>query len=177
MHPRSEFRARVATMPVSGEDDPHLARWLQPEGVLCDIDVSNAAALFDIAAKEIARRHGLEAAPIARALSRREQAGSTSLGDGLAIPHARISGIAEPLTLLIRLDKGIAFDAPDGVPAGLFLFIMVPLADHHAHLQLLAAIAHVFSNREFRRAIDAATDASAISELLKAGLARIAATS
>ena len=174
MHPRSEFRARVATMPVSGEDDPHLARWLQPEGVLCDVDVESTAALFELAANEIARRHGLEAAPIARALARREQTGSTSLGDGFAIPHARISGIAEPLTLLIRLGKGIDFQAPDGVPVELFLFIVVPLADQHAHLQLLAAIATVFSNREFRRAIDVATDASAMGELLKAGIARIA---
>jgi PTS system nitrogen regulatory IIA component len=161
-------------MPVNGEDDPHLARWLQPEGVLCDVDVKNTSALFALASLEIARRHGLEAAPIARALSRREQSESTALGDGFAIPHARISGIAEPLTLLIRLDKGIAFDAPDGVPVELFLFIMVPLADQHAHLQLLAAIAHVFSKREFRRAIGAAADASAMSELLRAGIARIA---
>ena len=174
MQARSEFRKRVAAMPVRGEDDPHLARWLQPESVLCDVDVKNTAALFDLAAKEIARRHGLEAAPIARALARREQTGSTSLGNGFAIPHARISGIAEPLTLLIRLDNGIAFDAPDGVPVGLFLFIMVPLADQHTHLQLLSAIAHVFSIREFRRAIDVATDASAMSELLRAGIAGIA---
>ncbi|MCK9688032.1 PTS sugar transporter subunit IIA [Scleromatobacter humisilvae] len=174
MHPRSEFRKRVATMPVSGEDDPHLARWLQPESVLCDVDVQDATALFDLASKEIARRHGLEPAPIARALARREQTGSTSLGNGFAIPHARISGIAEPLTLLIRLDEGIAFDAPDGIPVELFLFIMVPLADQHAHLQLLAAIAHVFSNREFRRAFDVATDGPAMSGLLRAGIAGIA---
>ncbi len=174
MHPRSEFRKRVAEMPVSGEDDPYLARWLQPESVLCDAVVDDTAALFDLAAKEIARRHGLDAAPIVRALGRREQTGSTSMGDGFAIPHARISGISEPLTLLIRLDRGIDFDAPDGIPVELFLFIMVPLADQHAHLQLLAAIAHVFSNREFRRAIDAAPDAPAMGELLKAGVARIA---
>ena len=174
MHARSEFRKRVAEMPVSGEDDPYLARWLQPEGVLCDVDAGNTSALFDLAAQEIARRHGLEAAPIVRALARREQTGSTSLGAGFAIPHARISGISEPLTMLIRLNSAIDFDAPDDLPVDLFLFIMVPLADQHAHLQLLAAIAHVFSNHKFRRAIDAAPDASAMGELLRAGIARIA---
>ena len=173
MHTRSEFGKRVAEMPVSGEDDPYLARWLQPESVLCDVDVGGAVALFDLAATEIARMHGLDAAPIARALGRREQTGSTSLGNGFAIPHARISGISEPLTLLVRLDHGIDFDAPDKVPVDLFLFIMVPLADQHAHLQLLAAVAHVFSKREFRRAIDAAADAPAMGELLKAGIAHI----
>jgi PTS system nitrogen regulatory IIA component len=161
-------------MPVRGEDDAHLVRWLQPESVLRSDDVTDGPALFELAAAEIASRHGLEAAPIARALARREQCGSTALGDRFAIPHARIAGIAEPLTLLIRLDRGIDFDAPDGHPVEFFLFIMVPLADQNAHLQLLAAIAQVFSNREFRRALDAATDVPAMVELLKTEIADLA---
>ena len=174
MQSRSEFRRRVARMPVTGEDDACLSRWLQPEKILYGAEASDIAGLFDIAAAEIARAHGLDAAPVSRALARREQAESTALGNGFAIPHARIAGIDEPLTLLIRLAKGIDARAPDGAAVDYFLFIMVPLDDQHAHLQLLAAVAQLFSDGRFRTALDAAPDAGAMADALKAGIARIA---
>jgi PTS system nitrogen regulatory IIA component len=174
MQSRSEFRRRVARMPVTGEDDACLSRWLQPEKILPEAEASDMAGLFDIAAAEIARTHGLDAGPVRRALERREQAESTALGNGFAIPHARIAGIDEPLTLLIRLAKGIDARAPDGAAVDYFLFIMVPLGDQHAHLQLLAAVAQLFSDGRFRTALDAAQDAEAMADALKAGIARIA---
>jgi len=172
MHSRSEFLKRVSDMPVHGEDDPHLTRWLQPEQILFGVEARDAAALFDIAAQEIAKIHGLDAGPVLRALARREQAESTALGNGFAIPHARIAGIEEPITLLVRLAEGIAFHAPDRAAVDLFVFIMVPLGDQHAHLELLAAIAQLFSDRQFRSQLDAATRAEAMAQALKAGIAR-----
>ena len=174
MQSRSDFHRRVADMPVTGEDDPYLVRWLQPEKILCDAEADDVAGLFDLAAREISRAHELDAGPVRRALARREQAGSTALGKGFAIPHARIAGVDEPLTLLIRLAKGIAFQAPDERVVDLFLFIMVPLGDQHAHLQLLAAVAQLFSDGGFRQQLDSATDADAMAQALKVGIARIA---
>ena len=172
MPSRSEFLKRVSDMPVTGEDDPYLARWLQPEKILFGVDAKDTASLFDIAAQEIARIHGVDPGPVLRALTRREQAESTALGNRFAIPHARIAGIDEPITLLIKLSEGIAFRAPDGVAVDLFLFIMVPLGDHHAHLQLLAAMAQLFSDTLFRSALNTAVNAEAMAQTLKAGIAR-----
>jgi len=172
MPSRSEFLKRVSDMPVTGEDDPHLARWLQPEKILFGVDARDTAALFDAAAQEISRIHGVDPGPVLRALARREQAESTALGDRFAIPHARIAGIDEPVTLLIRLSKGIEFHAPDRAAVDLFLFIMVPLGDHHAHLQLLAAMAQLFSDTGFRSELDAASSAETMARTLKAGIAR-----
>ncbi len=172
MPSRSEFLKRVSDMPVTGEDDPHLARWLQPEKILFGVDAKDTASLFDIAAREIARIHGVDPGPVLRALTRREQAESTALGNRFAIPHARIAGIDEPITLLIRLSDGIEFQAPDRAAVDLFLFIMVPLDDHHAHLQLLAAMAQLFSDGRFRSELDAAANAEATAQTLKAGIAR-----
>ena len=174
MPTKSEFRNRLADMPVQGEDDPFLARCLEPEKILCDVRASDMAGLFDLAAREIGRLHGLDPGPVFRALSRREQAEPTALGSGFAIPHARIAGIEEPLTLLIRLDSGIEFHAPDATPVDLFLFIMVPLGDQHAHLQLLAVMAQLFSDRRFRLDLDGASSAAAMAGVLKAGIYRIA---
>src|SRR5450631_504492 len=76
------------------------------------------------------------------------QTGSTALGAGFAIPHARINGIARPLTLFMRTRLPVAFDAPDGKPVSDLLAIMVP-ADgaKEDHLQLLALVARLFSAR------------------------------
>lgn len=172
MPSRSEFVKRVSDMPISGEDDPHLVRWLQPERILCGVDAKDTAGLFDIAAQEIARIHGVDPGPVLRALTRREQAESTALGNRFAIPHARITGIDEPITVLIRLSHGIEFQAPDRAAVDLFLFIMVPLGDQHAHLQLLAAMAQLFSDATFRSDLNAAANAEAMAQTLKSGIAR-----
>ena len=172
MPSRSEFLKRVSDMPVTGEDDPHLARWLQPEKILSGVDARDTAALFDLAAREIARIHDVDPGPVLRALTRREQAEPTALGNRFAIPHARIAGIDEPVTLLIRLSEGIDFQAPDRAAVDLFLFIMVPLGDRHAHLQLLAAMAQLFSDEGFRSRLDAASNAEAMAQTLRVGIAR-----
>jgi PTS system nitrogen regulatory IIA component len=80
------------------------------------------------------------------------------LGQGVAIPHARIPGIARPLTLFMRSRLAMEFDAPDGRLVSNFLFIMVPEGgDAEAHLQLLASVAEMFSDRVFRARLDAAS--------------------
>ena len=90
MPSRSEFLRRVSDMPVTGEDDPYLARWLQPEKVLFGVDAKDTAGLFNIAAQEIARIHGIDPGPVFRALTRREQAESTALGNRFAMEPVHV---------------------------------------------------------------------------------------
>jgi PTS system nitrogen regulatory IIA component len=132
--------------------------WLRPQEVVLDVDVQDGKGAIEVAAAHIGRAHGLDPAPILRALMRREQAGSTALGHGVAIPHGRIAGLARPLTLFMRTRKSIPFGAPDGKPVSTWLVIMVP-ADGATdeHLQLLALVAGAFSDRDFRASIAAAT--------------------
>jgi PTS system nitrogen regulatory IIA component len=134
--------------------------WLHPQEIVLDVDVANRAGALAIAAACIGRTHGIDAATISRALARREEVGSTALGQGVAIPHARIGGLLRPLTLFMRTRYPIEFDAPDGKPVTNLLVIMVP-ADGATdeHLQLLALVASTFSDREFRAALSAATTA------------------
>jgi nitrogen PTS system EIIA component len=134
--------------------------WLAPQEILLDVDVADRRQALEAAAAVIANTHGLEHAPILRALWRREQVGSTALGQGVAIPHARITGIARPLTLFIRPRYAIAFDAPDGKLVSSILVILVP-ADGSAddHLQLLASLATAFSDRAFRARLAEASTA------------------
>lgn len=133
---------------------------LRPQEIVLDVDVPNRGRAIEVAAQYIGRAHGLDAAPIARALWRREQVGSTALGQGIAIPHARIAGIQRPLTLFMRSRYAIEFDAPDGKPVSHFLVIMVPQdGATDDHLQLLARAAEAFADRGFRATLAASTTA------------------
>ncbi len=101
--------------------------------------------------------------PCFRALWRRELVGSTALGCGIAIPHARIDGIKAPTTLYLRAKWPIDFAAPDGKPVRHLLVIMVPTdGDTDAHLQLLAAVAQGLTERALRDRLTAANDEGAI---------------
>ena len=75
---------------------------LVPQAVALDLEVHGKMALLHAAAQMLKGFCRIEAEPIFRALHRREQAGSTAVGNGLAIPHARIPGIDRPLTLYLR---------------------------------------------------------------------------
>jgi PTS system nitrogen regulatory IIA component len=144
---------------------------------LIDVPLRGSAHALEVIANAISARRGLDPGPVFRALSRREQAGSTGLGGGFAIPHARISGIERPLTLLLRAKHPIPFQAPDGDPVSLMLAILVPQdGDKDDHLQLLALVAELFSKPGFRAQLDTSTDAVAISAAFRAGVSRLRGT-
>jgi len=160
------------------DDVTKIATWLQPQSILLDVDVRDRPHALEIAAATICRAQGLDPAPVFRALWRREQAESTALGEGFAIPHARIGGIARPITLFMRTRLAIAFDAPDLRPVSQLLVIMVPEdGAKDDHLQLLALVARLFSNGGFRTRLDRATDAAAVADVFRAGVARVASSS
>jgi PTS system nitrogen regulatory IIA component len=136
-----------------------IAGYLCPEEIVLDLDVPDKEQALQAAAAAIAQTHGLKTPPVFRALWRREQVGSTALGQGVAIPHARISGIDRPLTVYLRPKQAIPFDAPDGKPVSMMLVIMVP-ADGATddHLELLALVARMFSDSTFRHRLQRVSD-------------------
>jgi len=136
---------------------------IDPCDVVLDVELHNRRHALELAAAAFGRSLGLDPDPIFRALWRRELVGSTALGCGIAIPHARIDGIAEPTTLYLRAKWPIDFAAPDGKPVRHLLVIVVPTdGDAEAHLRLLAAAAQKFTERTFRDRLTAADDAHAI---------------
>ena len=148
--------------------------WLQPQEILLDVDARDREHALEIAAAAIGKAHALDPMPILRALRRREQVGSTALGNGFAIPHARIGGIARPTTVFIRTTIALPFDAPDHKPVSHLLVIMVPSdGANEDHLRLLALVARLFSDAVFRNEIHAAPDVATATEAFRAGIARL----
>jgi PTS system nitrogen regulatory IIA component len=79
-------------------------------------------------------------------LLERERLGSTGLGQGIALPHARMKELPQAYGAFIQLRKGVEFDAFDNHPVDLAFALLVPESATEEHLQLLAALASMFSN-------------------------------
>ncbi|MGV8844302.1 MAG: PTS IIA-like nitrogen regulatory protein PtsN [Pseudomonas sp.] len=92
----------------------------------------------------------LEAKSIFESLIAREKLGSTGFGNGIAIPHCRLTGCPTPISALLRLEAPIDFDAIDGAPVDLLFVLLVPQAATDAHLELLRQIASMLDRSEVR---------------------------
>ncbi len=99
----------------------------------------------------------LTASEIFNGLIAREKLGSTGIGDGVAIPHARMKGTDECTGAFIRLPQPVDFEASDDQPVDLIFGLLVPEQSTEAHLNMLRALAEMFS------------DAQCLSELREAG--------
>ena len=114
----------------------------------------------------IERSQRLGAAPVFRALWRREQAASTGVGNGFAIPHARIPKIVDPVTAYVRMKAPVDFAAPDRKRVSELFVILVPADGDEEDLLLLALIAEAFSDRDLRARLAAASNVSDVRSAL-----------
>ncbi len=97
----------------------------------------------------------------------REQVMSTSIDDGIAVPHARITGLKTPLVALGLSARGIDFDAKDGKPARVIFLIITPRGEHRRQLELLADIGQSFRDPEFVERLSRVTNYTEFLSLLK----------
>ena len=91
-------------------------------------------------------------------LLNRERLGSTALGKGIALPHGRIENIEKPIIAILTLENGVDFEAPDEQPVDIIFALLVPIECNEKHLQLLAALASLFNESDFREKIRGASE-------------------
>ncbi len=88
----------------------------------------------------------------------REKMGSTGIGNGIALPHGRLSKLERPIGVLIKCDEPFPFDAIDGKPVDLLFALFVPESEHQQHLATLAEVARKLSQKEVCRAMRKASN-------------------
>src|SRR5262245_12802289 len=115
-----------------------IADFLSPSEVLIDVRGSKKDQLLQELARRIAAAVNLPADEISSALLKREELGSTGTGAGIAIPHARIHGLARPFGLFVRMKQPIAFSAIDDRPVDLIFVLSLPSTTQSGHLEALA---------------------------------------
>ncbi len=151
------------------EDRVNLLRSiLTVDNVLLDFNADGRAEIFGAVAQRWHENNGLDEAEVIAGLNMREELGSTGLGHGLAIPHARVKALDKPLAAFARLKQPIDFDAPDAVPVGDFFVLTVPSHATEMHLQILAEVAEKMSNSGFRNELRAANTAEEVVRLFSA---------
>lgn len=137
----------------------HPSSFITPAGVRARQHASSKKRLLELAATTVTEVNpGLDRRIVFNAFMARERLGSTGLGYGVAIPHCRCGGCMQPLGVLITLDDGIAFDAPDDQPVDILIALVVPEEQNARHLEMLAALAESLESPEFRRQLRAADD-------------------
>jgi len=141
---------------------------LSPADVLLDIDAVSKRGVFERVAALFEERHGLASAKVTDGLHARERLGSTALGHGVALPHARIKGLTQPVAAYVRTRLPIAFDAPDGKPVADMIVLLVPEKATDLHLQLLAEVAQMFADPSFRERLRMCTDGIEVHRLVAA---------
>ncbi|MDR3461582.1 MAG: PTS sugar transporter subunit IIA [Beijerinckiaceae bacterium] len=118
-----------------------LSSLLQPTYCMIDQRFSGKAQCLAELARRAATALGIDPNQVAQALNHRESLGSTGLGSGIALPHARLASISKPFCLLARLREPLAFDAVDEKPVDLICLVLLPERQSSEQLNVLAAIA------------------------------------
>ncbi len=112
---------------------------------------------------------GLDPQRVFDHLLERERLGSTGLGHGIALPHARMPELDRAVGAFLRLPQGIGFDAIDDRPVDLAFALLVPQEATEEHLQLLAKLASMFGNPRLTESLRRAEDTEAILRLIEEG--------
>ncbi len=126
---------------------------LSPDRIFIDTDISSKKRLLEFISNTVADQFDLPQSKIYSTLLDRERLGSTGLGNGFAIPHARLSDLDTTIGCFIRLDQPVKFEAPDNEPVDLVFTIIIPENATDEHLQILSSLAKIFSQAEIRQAI------------------------
>ncbi len=104
---------------------------------------------------------------ILRALMKREELGSTGIGKGVAVPHAKHSSINKIIGLVARSSQGVEFDALDGEPVYLFFLLLSPKDSSSSHLSALDRFSNVIRDCDFSRFMKEASSKEEIVDTLE----------
>jgi nitrogen PTS system EIIA component len=137
-----------------------IADLIAQDRIALDLRVRDKVRLLRELAKRVAPfSDGIEPDAILAALLSRETLGSTGLGKGFALPHARMEGLSRFVGLFARLTRPIEYDSIDGAPVDLVFLLLMPASADNNSVAALAAV-----SRRFR-------DAEAVARLRRADVA------
>ncbi len=144
-----------------------LINFLPLENIVLGLSVTSKKRVFEQAGLIFESQSGIARSLVTDNLFARERLGSTGLGEGVAIPHGRIEGLKRPVAALIRLAEPIPFEAPDGEPVSLLIFLLVPEQATQQHLEILSEIAQLLSDKNTRTQLTTENDRTAVYRLLE----------
>lgn len=139
---------------------------LPVEGIHLRGSVTSKRQALHAVAETAAHAYGLDAQTVYDALNEREALGSTGLGSGVAVPHARLPGLTGVSAVFVRLEHPVEFGALDERPVDLMLGLFADPMDGAGHLRALAAASRALRSRELRDQLRRAEHPDAVMALL-----------
>ncbi|MCK9603892.1 MAG: PTS sugar transporter subunit IIA [Candidatus Omnitrophica bacterium] len=116
-----------------------------------------------VEAGDIEKRHRNK---LIEALMARESLGSTAIGQGIAIPHAKSDCVDKLVAAFGLSKKGVDFDSLDGEPAYIFFLLVAPQDSAGPHLKALARISRLLKDKYFRDSLKAASDDKTVIKII-----------
>lgn len=141
----------------TGPKVSYIAQYLWPQDILLDVEVDGKPQLFDEIGQHMETEHAISGTAVTQGLLRREKVASTGLGNGIALPHARVETLSRMQLAYLRLKSAVPFEAPDGRPVMDVLVILVPKRPTEGHLLILADAAQMLCDSRFIGRLHACT--------------------
>jgi PTS system nitrogen regulatory IIA component len=140
---------------------------LSPQRIFLDTEIRSKKKLLELIAGTIAEQTEASQSSLYNGLLERERLGSTGLGRGFAVPHARMADLDRTLGCFFRLREPVNFEAPDNQPVDLVFAIVIPEEATEEHLMILASLARVFSKAEVCDAIRQANSSEEVTAIIE----------
>ena len=134
-------------------------------GVTLDVAATSKRQALSRVADTAARATGLPLKRLTDGLLEREALGSTGLGGGVAVPHARIEGLQQVVIVFVKLETPLAFQAVDDQPVDLLFGLFAPAGDGPLALRALAAVSRAIRKPAFREQLRQARSPDAVRAL------------
>lgn len=143
-----------------------VAKLLKPEAVKVVTSASSKKRLMQDIGELVENAYGFDAGVVVDALMTREALGPTGVGHGVALPHARLSGLEEVVGAFILLDRPIDFSSVDRQPVDVAFALFAPEDAGVEHLKALALVARTLRDQSICNKLRANTDPSTLYTIL-----------
>ncbi len=143
--------------------------FLSAKAIVTDIKSTKKEAVIEelvdalINASDIDKHHRNK---LIEALMTREALGSTAIGQGVAIPHAKCDAVQKLVAAFGLSKKGVDFDSLDGEPAHIFFLLVAPQDSAGPHLKALARISRLLKDKYFRDSLRACGNNEAVIKII-----------
>ena len=141
--------------------------FLGPANIRLGMTATSKAQLFQELADLAASMTDLDPAVVLAGLEQREKLGTTGIGEGVAIPHARLPDLGRLIGIFIRLAVPIDYDALDNAPVDLIFLLLAPESASALQLKALARVARLLRDPELSAALRHEPSAETLYELLR----------
>ena len=126
----------------------NLKELLNPNSFLFIQDPTSKKMVFDKICSEALEKYNIDKNLLLNNLIKREKIGTTTIGNGIAIPHVQNDQIIKPCCIVTILSNGLDFGALDNNPVDLIVFLILPEVSKPENLQILAQIYRLLRDTE-----------------------------